>query len=50
MQCIQRHTGVLCLAEIHVGPQKGFVNCGSKVVYGCIRGWHGQLKIPTNFQ
>ena len=50
MQCIQRRVDVLCLAEIHVGPQKGFTNCDSEVVYNCIHGWHGQSRIPTNSQ
>ena len=50
MQHIQRQAGVLCLAEIHAGPQKGFANCDSEVVYNCIHGWHGQSRIPTNFQ
>ena len=40
MQHIQRCTGVLCLAEIYSGHQKGFTNCDSKVVYNCIHGWH----------
>ena len=50
MQHIQRRAGVLCLAEIHAGPQKGFTNCDGEVVYGYIHGWHGQSKIPTNSQ
>ena len=50
MQCIQRRAGVLCLAVIHAGPQKGFTSCDGEVVYNCIHGWHGQLRIPTNFQ
>ena len=50
MQHIQRCTGVLCLAKIHAGPQKGFTNCDSEVVYNCIHGWHGQLRIENSHQ